>query len=112
MSAIVLKYLLTLVCMPIAQWRWPAYNFVVQPKYIQNLIKKAKERERSRDIVYERKIAKERSKDDHLYADKDKFITEAYRKKLAEQEKQMELERLHELQEERDDVCYRTFLFT
>ncbi|KAE9618528.1 hypothetical protein Lal_00047058 [Lupinus albus] len=75
-----------------------------KPKYIANLIKKAKEREQHRDIVYERKIAKERSKDDHLYADKDKFITEAYRKKLAEQERQMELERLRELQEERDDV--------
>ncbi|MED6188615.1 hypothetical protein PIB30_087546 [Stylosanthes scabra] len=75
-----------------------------KPRYIQNLIKKAKEREQYRDIVYEKKIAKERSKDDHLYADKDKFITEAYRKKLAERERQMELERLRELQEERDDV--------
>ncbi|KAG4998716.1 hypothetical protein AAZX31_10G273300 [Glycine max] len=75
-----------------------------KPKYIQNLIKKAKEREQYREIVYEKKIAKERSKDDHLYADKDKFITEAYRKKLAERERQMELERLRELQEERDDV--------
>ncbi|RDX70473.1 Nuclear speckle splicing regulatory protein 1, partial [Mucuna pruriens] len=74
------------------------------PKYIQNLIKKAKEREQYREIVYEKKIAKERSKDDHLHAGKDKFITEAYRKKLAEREKQMELERLRELQEERDDV--------
>ncbi|KAK7280651.1 hypothetical protein RJT34_25717 [Clitoria ternatea] len=75
-----------------------------KPKYIQNLIKKAKEREQYREIVYEKKIAKERSQDDHLYADKDKFITEAYRKKLAERERQMELERLRELQEERDDV--------
>ncbi|XLT10750.1 hypothetical protein HN51_056543 [Arachis hypogaea] len=47
---------------------------------------------------------KERSKYNHLYDDKDKFITEAYRKKLAELERQMELERLCELQEERDDV--------
>ncbi|TKY50683.1 Nuclear speckle splicing regulatory protein 1 [Spatholobus suberectus] len=75
-----------------------------KPKYIQNLIKKAKEREQYREIVYEKKIAKERSKDDHLYSDKDRFITEAYRKKLAERERQMELERLRELQEERDDV--------
>ncbi|KAI9085016.1 hypothetical protein K1719_033008 [Acacia pycnantha] len=75
-----------------------------KPKYIQNLMHKAKEREQYRDIVYERKLAKERNKDDHLYADKDKFVTEAYRRKLAEREKQMELERLHELQEERDDV--------
>jgi len=83
----------------------------MQPKYIQNLIKKAKEREQYREIVYEKKIAKERSKDDHLYADKDKFITEAYRKKLAERERQMELERLRELQEERDDVCFCSLLF-
>ncbi|KAK4261888.1 hypothetical protein QN277_004824 [Acacia crassicarpa] len=75
-----------------------------KPKYIQNLMQKAKEREQYRDIVYERKLAKERNKDDHLYADKDKFVTEAYRRKLAEREKQMELERLCELQEERDDV--------
>lgn len=75
-----------------------------KPKYIQNLIQKAKEREQYREIVYEKKIAKERSKDDHLYANKDKFITEAYRKKLAERERQMELERLRELLEEKDDV--------
>ncbi|CAJ1977684.1 unnamed protein product [Sphenostylis stenocarpa] len=75
-----------------------------KPKYIENLIKKAKEREQYREIVYEKKIAKERSKDDHLYANKDKFVTEAYRKKLSERERQMELERLRELQEERDDV--------
>ncbi|KAK7357934.1 hypothetical protein VNO80_17231 [Phaseolus coccineus] len=75
-----------------------------KPKYIENLIKKAKEREQYREIVYEKKIAKERSKDDHIYANKDKFVTEAYRKKLAERERQMELERLRELQEERDDV--------
>ncbi|KAF7831294.1 nuclear speckle splicing regulatory protein 1-like [Senna tora] len=81
-----------------------------KPKYIQNLMKKAKEREQYRDIVYERKLAKERTKDDHLYSDKDKFITEAYRKKLAEREKQMELERLQELREERDDVMVKDFL--
>lgn len=85
--------------------------FVMQPKYIENLMKKAKEREQYREIVYERKIAKERSKDDHIYANKDKFVTEAYRKKLAERERQMELERLRELQEERDDVssCFLNF---
>ncbi|XP_057425326.1 uncharacterized protein LOC130718710 [Lotus japonicus] len=75
-----------------------------KPKYIQNLIKKAKEREQYREIVYEKKIAMERDKDDHLYADKDKYVTEAYRRKLAERERQMELERIRELQEERDDV--------
>lgn len=85
--------------------------FFLQPKYIQALIEKAKQREREHEIVYEKKIAKERSKDDHLYADKDKFVTSAYKKKLAEQAKWMEEERLRELREERDDVCLTTFFY-
>lgn len=75
-----------------------------KPRYIQALIDKAKEREREHEIIYERKIAKERSKDDHLYADKDKFVTSAYKKKLAEQAKWMEDERLRQLREEEEDV--------
>lgn len=76
-----------------------------QPKYIQNLLKKAEQRQREQEIVYEKKLAKERSKDDHLYSDKDKFVTSAYKKKLAEQAKWMEEERLRQLREEKDDVC-------
>lgn len=75
-----------------------------KPKYIQALIEKAKQREKEHEVIYERKIAKERSKDDHLYAEKDKFVTSAYKKKLAEQAKWMQEERLRELREERDDV--------
>lgn len=73
-------------------------------KYIQSLLEKAKERERQHEIIYERKLAKERSKDDHLFADKDKFVTSAYKKKLAEQAKWLEEERLRQLQEEKEDV--------
>lgn len=69
------------------------------------MMEKAKKREREQEIVYERKLAKERSKDDHLFADKDKFLTAAYKRKLAEQEKWMQEERLRQLREERDDVC-------
>lgn len=75
-----------------------------RPKYIQMLMEKAKVREREHEIIYERKIAKERSKDDHLFADKDKFVTAAYKRKLQEQAKWLEEERLRELREERDDV--------
>lgn len=67
-------------------------------------MEKAKRREREHEIVYERKLAKERTKEDHLYADKDKFVTSAYKRKLAEQARWMEEERLRELREERDDV--------
>lgn len=79
-----------------------------QPKYIQGLIDKAKQREREHEIVYERKLAKERTKDDHLFADKDKFVTGAYKRKLAEQAKWMEEQRLRELCEEKDDVTKKS----
>lgn len=75
-----------------------------KPKYIQKLLQKAEQRQREQEIVYERKLAKERSKEDHLYADKDKFVTGAYKRKLAEQAKWMEEERLRQIREEKDDV--------
>lgn len=75
-----------------------------KPKYIQALIEKAKVREREHEIVYERKLAKERSKDDHLYAGKDKFVTSAYKRKLAEQAKWEEEERLRQLREDKEDI--------
>ncbi|MBA0622650.1 hypothetical protein Godav_008175 [Gossypium davidsonii] len=75
-----------------------------KPKYFHNLVKKVEQRKWEQEIVYERKLVKERSKEDHLYADKDKFVTSAYKKKLAEQAKWMEEERLPQLREEKDDV--------
>ncbi|CAI9785741.1 unnamed protein product [Fraxinus pennsylvanica] len=60
------------------------------------------------EIIYEKKLAKERSKDEHVYADKDKFVASAYKKKLAEQAKWLEEERLRELREEKDDVTKKT----
>ncbi|XP_073022968.1 uncharacterized protein [Primulina eburnea] len=75
-----------------------------KPKYIQALMDKAKQREREHEVIYERKLAKERSKDEHLYVDKDKFVTAAYKKKLAEQAKWMEEERLREMREEKEHV--------
>ncbi|KAG9156043.1 hypothetical protein Leryth_012110 [Lithospermum erythrorhizon] len=77
-------------------------------KYIQTLMEKAKLREREREVVYEKKLAKERTQEDHLYADKDKFVTGAYKRKLAEQAKWLQEERLRELREERDDVTKKT----
>nr|XP_043610231.1 nuclear speckle splicing regulatory protein 1-like [Erigeron canadensis] len=75
-----------------------------KPRYIQALIDKAKEREREHEIIYERKLVKERTKDDHLFGDKDKFVTSAYKRKLAEQAKWLEEERLRQLREEKEDV--------
>lgn len=53
-------------------------------KYIDGLLNHAKDRERWQSIVYERKLRKEREADEHLYGDKEKFVTQAYREKLIE----------------------------
>ncbi|KAL6506490.1 hypothetical protein OROGR_024671 [Orobanche gracilis] len=79
-----------------------------KPRYIQTIMDKAKQREKEHEIIYERKLAKERSKDEDLYADKDKFVTGAYKKKLAEQAKWLEEERIREMREDKDDVTKKT----
>ncbi|KAJ6906704.1 hypothetical protein NC652_024195 [Populus alba x Populus x berolinensis] len=79
-------------------------------KYIKTLMGKAEERKRQHDVIFEKNLAKERSKEDHLFADKDKFVTAAYKRKLAEQEKWMEEERLRELREQKEDVTKKSDL--
>ncbi|XP_050215258.1 uncharacterized protein LOC126666283 [Mercurialis annua] len=81
-----------------------------KPKYIETLMRKAEIRQREHEIIYDRKLAKERAKDDHLYGDKDKFVTSAYKRKLAEQAKWMEEERIRELKEEKEDVTKKSDL--
>lgn len=65
-------------------------------KYIGALLEQAKRREKEDDIVFEKKLQRELEKDADLYADKPKFITPSYRKKLEENKKwQEEEERRH-----------------
>ncbi|XP_068331762.1 uncharacterized protein [Pyrus communis] len=73
-------------------------------RYIPGIQRKAEERKREQEIIYERKLQKERNQEDHLYADKERFVTGAYKKKLAEQAKWAEEDRLRQLREEKDDV--------
>ena len=47
---------------------------------------KAEERKREQDVLFERQLAKERAAEDHLFGDKERFVTAAYKKKLAEQQ--------------------------
>ncbi|XP_018477859.2 uncharacterized protein LOC108848903 [Raphanus sativus] len=75
-----------------------------KPKYVHHLMKKAEQRNKEQEIVYERKLAKEREKDEHLYSGKEKFVTGAYKKKLEEQKKWLAEERLREIREAKDDV--------
>lgn len=78
-----------------------------ESKYIGRLMAKAKEREREQDIIYERKLAKEREKEDHLYGDKEKFVTRAYREKMAEQARFLEEEKMRDAAEAAQDVTKR-----
>ncbi|CAK9268357.1 unnamed protein product [Sphagnum jensenii] len=75
-----------------------------ESKYIGKLLEKAKLRTQEHDVVYERQLAKERAKEDHLYGEKEKFVTGAYKKKLMEQAKWLEEERLRELREQKEEV--------
>ena len=79
-----------------------SYNicFFLQPKYITKLVEKAKIRKQEQELL------KERQQEDHLYGDKEKFVTAAYKKKLAELEKWNEEERLRQLREEAEEVIY------
>jgi coiled-coil domain-containing protein 55 len=59
-----------------------------QSRYISNLLKSAQRRTQEQEIIYERKVAKEQAEEDGNteYEGKEKFITSAYKKKLAERE--------------------------
>lgn len=60
---------------------------VPRANYIGGLLSTAKQREKEREIAHERKLLKEREEEDKLYGDKPKFVTSAYKDKLAEDQK-------------------------
>jgi coiled-coil domain-containing protein 55 len=55
------------------------------PRYVAALMATAEERRREQEVLMERRLAKERAVEDHLYGDKEKFVTSAYRAKMAEE---------------------------
>ena len=60
-----------------------------ESRYIGNLLKTAKRRAYERDLVYERKIARDQAMEgaeNEDYAGKEKFVTAAYKRKLAERQ--------------------------
>eukprot|EP00271_Cylindrocystis_brebissonii_P011992 TRINITY_DN30020_c0_g1_i1.p1 TRINITY_DN30020_c0_g1~~TRINITY_DN30020_c0_g1_i1.p1 ORF type:complete len:400 (+),score=95.63 TRINITY_DN30020_c0_g1_i1:147-1346(+) len=76
-------------------------------KYIGHLMKKAEAREKEQEIVKERLLSKERAKEDHLFGEKEKFVTRAYREKLAERAKWLEEEKRKDALEMANDVTKR-----
>ena len=63
-----------------------------KPKYVHNLLKAADERQKEFERRVERQVQKEREAEGDMYADKESFVTSAYRKKMEEIAKQEEEE--------------------
>merc|ERR1711915_267464 len=63
-----------------------------KPKYMHNLLKAADERNKEFERRIERQVQKEREAEGEMYADKESFVTSAYRKKMEEIAKQEEEE--------------------
>lgn len=75
-----------------------------QSRYIEGLLEKAEERKRDQELQFERRLAKEREAENHLYGDKEKFITSAYRKKLDEDATLRAAQKQQQEEEERNAV--------
>ncbi|CAF1121296.1 unnamed protein product [Rotaria sordida] len=90
-------------------------NIFRQPKYVAGLLEKSKQREKEFERVQERRIQREREQEGDLYADKEVFVTSAYKAKLAERQADLEREKLEDkreallnvLQQDNMDAFYR-----
>lgn len=79
-------------------------------KYIGDLLKAAKVRERERDAIYERRNAREQAEEEENadFRGKEKFVTKSYKRKLQER-KQWEAEQEQkEREEEANDVTKKS----
>lgn len=73
------------------------------PKYIKGLMKTAAKRNLESERRYERRAVRERKDEDHLFADKEKFVTPAFKEKMAKLEKaeqeELRLDAIDEMQD-------------
>lgn len=72
-----------------------------KPKYMSNLIAAAAVRKRDSTIAEEKKLAREREAEGDEFADKEKFVTSAYKKQQEENRRLEEEERLREEEEKK-----------
>ncbi|CAG9463019.1 unnamed protein product [Pedinophyceae sp. YPF-701] len=75
-----------------------------ESKYIASLKAKAEERKREEDLRHERRVQREQAAEDHLFGDKEKFVTGAYRKKLEEDKRWLAEQEKRDREEEMEDV--------
>ena len=81
-----------------------------ESRYIANLMKTAKRRNYERDLVFERKMAKEQAQEEAENVDfmgKEKFITSAYKRKLAERQEWAKQDEEAQKKEDEEDVTKR-----
>ena len=86
-----------------------------QPKYVAGLLEKSKERAKEYERMQERRIQREREQEGDVYADKEVFVTSAYKAKLIERQADLEREKkeekreafLNSLQQDNMDAFYR-----
>ena len=76
-------------------------------KYIGTIMEAHKERQIENDKIFERKLVKEAEAEAHLYGDKEKFVTAAYRKKMQAREEFEAEQKAKEAKEEKEDVTKR-----
>jgi coiled-coil domain-containing protein 55 len=72
-----------------------------KPKYMSNLIAAAAVRKRDATIAEEKKLAREREAEGEEFADKEKFVTSAYKKQQEENRRLEAEERIREEQEQK-----------
>jgi coiled-coil domain-containing protein 55 len=79
-------------------------------RYIGDLLSAAKKRERERDAIHERKVAREQAEEDahEDFRGKEKFVTKAYKRKLEERKRWEAEEEEQRKTEEENDVTKKT----
>ena len=79
-------------------------------RYITDLLKAAKTRERERDAIHERKVAREQAEEDaqEEYQGKEKFVTKAYKRKLEERKRWETEQEEKQREEEANDVTKKS----
>lgn len=75
-----------------------------ESRYVADLLRHAKNRQQEREIIEERKIAKEQAEDEKEYIGKEKFVTNAYKRKLVERESWLMEEEERSKKEQAEDV--------
>ena len=80
-------------------------------RYIADLLQAAEKRKQERDVVHERKVAREQTAEEEADADlagKEKFVTAAYKRKLEERQLWLQKDQDTQREEELSDVTKKT----